>query len=194
MPWLSVIVPTIGRPTLERTIESIRSQEPDSDKVEIVLVGDSFNGTYKLALDDLIRSERVWHERYAEHDGGIHAWGHPQRQHGQSIARGQWLWWLQDDDVATPGSLAVIRTAIELNGQAPLLFKVHQHHGGRTIWQTEEIKRGNVDADCIVCPNDQSKLGRWGMGYDGDCQFIRETVTNFGDVRWLAAVIAEARP
>lgn len=198
-PFLTVICPTIGRATLHRTIASIRDQAP-ADQVEIIVVGDSHAGTYRDALDQLGDLCPGYEARYIEHDGGSHCWGQQQRNHGQEIATGQWLWWLQDDDIAAVGAISAIRKVTDrLTGTGkqrpcPVLFKVHQHHGGRTIWETQEIKRGNVDADCIVAPNQPVNLGHWRPEYAGDLAFIHDTVCRFQGFWWRDAIIAEARP
>ncbi len=42
-PWLSVVIPTIGRDSLALTLESLRAQA-ESAGVEVLVVGDTFGG------------------------------------------------------------------------------------------------------------------------------------------------------
>jgi hypothetical protein len=55
-PLLSVIIPTCGRNSLVRTLQSIRGQVGDddkfigSDKVEVLVIGDTHDGTFNMPL------------------------------------------------------------------------------------------------------------------------------------------------
>ena len=98
-PLLSVIVPTVGRPSLARTVRSLLKQG-DWLPWEAILVGDTHApsggpGTWAQQLPTA-RALAATDPRlsYVEHDGGIHMVGHPQRNHGygskeQGSARGE---------------------------------------------------------------------------------------------------------
>lgn len=193
-PWLSVILPTIGRPGLERALDSIERQ-PGIDR-EVIVVEDTLSGQQPHVKPLAERYGALWMP-YAGED---HCWGHPQRNFGATVATGRWLAWMADDDIYTPGAFDMIARAVEREEQSgdpcPLLFRVKMNqYGGRLIWGAPgHIAIGNVDAECIVTPNDPAKLGRWAMEYTGDHDFIRDTVENYGRCRWVDPVIAIARP
>jgi glycosyltransferase involved in cell wall biosynthesis len=195
VPRLSVIVPTVGRPELARTLESIRLQA-DRDLVEVVVVGDSHAGTHAARLPWARQLARKYGARYAEHDGGKHMVGQAQRQYGMGLATGEWLAFMADDDLYRDGALARMIAAGEWHGsERPLLFRVQMNHIGLHIWHFKGLLRlGNVDAECIMVPNVPDKLGRWGDRYEGDYDFICETVVLFGDATWIDETIAIARP
>lgn len=97
-PLVSVVVPTFNRPTtLQRAIESIRSQTYSN--LEIIVVNDNLPGTEP---DDLTRALM---ERYKLEDqlrcvstaGGTG--GGSARNFGCRLARGEYLAFLDDDDV-----------------------------------------------------------------------------------------------
>lgn len=202
-PWLSVIVPTTGRDTLERTIKSVRDQK-DERSVELIVVADTHAGTFWRNLSAIEKICEQYRAIYLEHDGGSHCYGQQQRNHGMRYAHehspAKWLSFLQDDDIYTPGAFGMIARAVdcELDGDTllPFLFRCYLHHGGRAVWFDRQILIGNVDANCIVVPNLAERCGRWGERYLGDFDFISETVTqkNGNDVIWMTDVIAEARP
>jgi glycosyltransferase involved in cell wall biosynthesis len=185
-PLLSVVVPTIGRPTLERTLRSLRYQAPSST-LEIVVVGDTHQATYARALGTVPYLCDQFEARYLEHDGGLHCVGQPQRQRGQAAAHGLWLAWLQDDDVWAANALATIRPFLAY--VRPLLFRAETRHGG-TVWREPRLEHGNVDANCLVVPNVPARLGRWLNHYDGDYAMIAHTVGLWQHAYWPPPLIA----
>jgi hypothetical protein len=214
VPLLSVIIPTVGRATLARTVRSL-AQQASALSWEGILVGDTHAGTpggpptwaaqlplaARLAEDDP-------HLRYVEHDGGQHAWGHPQRNYGATVAKGRYLAWLGDDDVYLPGAFAAIARAIVrrkagsiLEAPRPRVFLFRWIAPWKQVlWHTAGFlgdEPGHVDAECIVCPNVPARLGRWTNRYQGDFDFIRETIDLWGGlerVGWRPEVIAQAQP
>ena len=199
-PLLSIIVPTVGRPSLARTLRSLcrqRSLLP----WEGILVGDTFAGTWKEQLP-LARAlaGQATHLSYVEHDGGCHAWGHPQRNAGVQHARGRYLAWLGDDDVYLPGALEAIHRAITARppGDERVFLFRWIAPWKQVLWHTAGfLAESHIDAECIVCPNVPEKLGEWTPRYQGDYDFIRTTVHHFGGperVIWQPEVIAQAQP
>lgn len=193
-PWLSVIIPTIGRPTLERTLQSIRSQR-SADDVEILIVGDSHNGTWAKQLADLSLMAARSDALYVDHDGGQHCWGHPQRQYGAELADGEWLAFLQDDDVYAHGAFDAIEAGTRgQDALCPVLFRATVP-AGIVVWMEPVIRENNIDANCIVTPNRPKQIGRWGHRYAGDFDFVQSTAELYdGQVAWDEHVIALARP
>lgn len=192
-PWLSVIIPTVGRVTLEPLLAGLRAQAPAAD-LELLVIGDTHGITWQRALAPVPALCDQYAARYVAHDGGVHAWGHPQRTYGARLARGAWLWWLQDDDLAAPDAYATLRTHLTAALCVPHLFRVDTWQAGR-IWRERTITLGNVDADCLVAPNAPPRLAPWPPHYTGDHEMIRETVALYGgSCVWVEAVIAHGRP
>ena len=204
-PILSVIVPTVGRPSLERALRSIRHPADTSGHVEVVLVGDTHAGTWTHQLPLAKRLAVEWpHVKYVEHDGGVHAWGHPQRNAGIAHATGRHLCWLGDDDMYLRGGIDVVLDALSAqrirDGGAD--DRVHLFRWiapWRTVmWQVAGfLEQDHIDAECVVCSNDPDRLGVWRNRYQGDFDFIAETVDKFGGperVIWQPDVIAQAQP
>jgi hypothetical protein len=187
-PLFSVIIPTIGRPTLPRTLESIREQDSWAD---IVIVAD----THGPLLTDARAVADEYRARYFELDAGRHDTGSSQIAYGMGLAHGRWLLVPGDDDVYTLGAFDVIRAAIDAQSDpCPLMFRAELHPAPQRGSQSEpilfprerRIVEGAVTGQCFVCPNDPSRLGRWGT----DWQFMRETVALYGGrVEWRDELI-----
>ena len=189
-PWLTVVLPTVGRDGLERALLSIVRQ--DAPGVEILVVEDTLSGS----VPHVRELAEQYGARYLPHAGDEHCWGHPQRNAGMHAATGRYLAWMADDDIYTAGAFETIQRAIAKQTEPyPLLFRVQMNQYGRFIWSWPgPLAIGNIDAECIVTPNDPERLGTWAMRYEGDYDFIKETVDLYGRCRWADPVIAVARP
>ncbi len=205
-PWLSVICPTIGRPELHATLRSIRAQALPSE-VEILVVGDTHGDDFADALIVARQLCRGYDASYIEHDGGLHAWGHPQRNYGQRLARGAWLLFTQDDDAYCVGAFTKLYDALVQHAvhkadnrrdvdarPIPHIFKFVTWQAG-VIWHQPRVRLGNVDADMIAVPNVPKRLQRWTYEYCSDFEYIDETVAEYeGQVIWQDAIIGQGRP
>jgi hypothetical protein len=198
-PLLSVIIPTVGRPSLERTLRSLLQQQCWI-RWEAVLVGDSHGGNWAEQLP-LARRLAKTHPRlsYTEHDGGLHAWGHPQRNHGATVARGKFLAWLGDDDIYLPGAFHAIQEAVLAHEDEGRVFLFRWIAPWKQVlWhRAGYLAEGHIDAECIVCPNVPERLGVWSPRYQGDYDFIDATVRLWGGLErvvWQSEVIAQAQP
>jgi hypothetical protein len=203
-PLLSVIVPTVGRPSLERAVNSLLRQG-EWLPYEVILVGDTHAGTWaeQLPRARALADQYPERVRYVEHDGGLHAWGHPQRTYGATVARGTYLSWLGDDDVYTrfafPAIARALRARVFDHPRDPRVFLFRWISPWKQLyWHTAGwLECDHIDAECVVAPNVPAKLGLWTNRYQGDYDMIKETVDNWGGVErvlWQPEVIAQAQP
>jgi hypothetical protein len=192
-PLLSIIIPTIGRPTLGRTL---RSLGPPSPAVDVLVIGDTYRDTYTPDLVDVPALCAAHGATYLPHDGGAHAWGHPQREYGDRLARGAWLWHLQDDTIATtPAVPALVALAADPHAApVPVLARVDTWQAG-VVWRSAVLALGNCDADGIVVPNDPTRRPPWGRAYNDDFVFLSACVAAYdGALRYLSQIVAIGRP
>lgn len=184
---LSVIVPTLGRPTLGRALDSIVGQLDERD--ELLVVADSA-GDRRAA-----RAEADWRQgRYLErpHDPLLGV-GNAQRQAGIAAARGSHLCFLDDDDVYLPGALALFRSAA---GDLPAVFRVELYN--RLCWAEPVLRRDNVSGIALVVANRAGLLGEWRGWYDAgerglrgaDYVFVSGCAERAGGVVWREELVA----
>ena len=186
---LGIVIPTQGRETLQRAMESCWSQMAPQD--ELIIVVDR----YEMP---------TFHQRFTHpqtmvlnYDAGHHCWGHCQLNYGLSIARADYILCQDDDDIYAPGAFDRIRSAIDaLKQPRPLLFRF-QSWFGPIFWDEPGVAReSHIGGHSAVFPNDE-RLGRFTCRYAGDFDYIRSTLDNWGgDHRavWVDDVIAIARP
>jgi glycosyltransferase involved in cell wall biosynthesis len=180
---LSVVIPTLGRPTLERALRSC------ADADEIVVVLDKARGATGLPCE--LPPNAV----YLEGEYGVTG-GHAGRAAGIRVASGTHLAFFDDDDEYAPGAIGLMRAAAT---DVPVIFRMdHYAHG--ILWRDRELRFGNVSTQMYVVPNDPHKLGTWEPHVPGiqepggDYTFIRQTVERMGGPVWRDEVIAILRP
>jgi glycosyltransferase involved in cell wall biosynthesis len=184
---LSIIVPTIGRPSLFNTLASIvaqpldRSPVPDVDEGdEVLVIGGSPAG---------IIGFESFGVRHVPCPMGGH-WGCEERMLGIAQARQSHLAFLDDDDVWLPHARAAIGRAIATDPDQPILFQM-RYGSGRVLWATPSVQMGNVSTQMIVVPNDPTRLGRWTTRREGDYDFLASLGWPASDIVWRDEVIAE---
>jgi len=186
-PTLSVIVPTIGRESLGRTLKSISGQQ--------LIVGDEVLLVQDGPEDDAVR--RVFREsglpaKYLATGKRAADFGGTPRNLGMARARGAYLAFMDDDDVYRPGAFAAIRREAARHPGRPLMFRMERPGLGSTVWQQQAIGLGNVGTPMIVVPNVEGRLARWPGHRCTDLGFAVETSRLYrpGAFRFEPAVIA----
>ncbi|MFN2189412.1 MAG: glycosyltransferase family A protein [Candidatus Promineifilaceae bacterium] len=94
--FCSVIIPTIGRQTLSRAVQSVLEQEFTPEEFEVIIVNDSGDANSLPAWREIDRV-RIIHTQRRERCMARNA--------GAAIARGSYLWFLDDDDRILPGAI-----------------------------------------------------------------------------------------
>ena len=91
--FCSVVIPTIGRETLARAVNSILTQTFTEDEFEVIVVNDSGQ---PLAAADWQHSQQVRMVTTNRHERGV------ARNAGAAMAKGNYLYFLDDDDWLLP--------------------------------------------------------------------------------------------
>lgn len=192
MPAFSIITPTIGRPELARALLSAARQLGPYD--EHIVIGDGPQPEAQaMALE-------YRHTRYIQtpRTGGF---GAVQRDAGIMQATGDYLIFLDDDDVLVDGVLPVVREIVAETPGALFLFRCRFYgYGaipdGTVLWRDNEIRDGNVGSGMIVCPNKRN-LPRWAahgvLRYNADFTFLRD-VAQESQVIWRQEILQITRP
>jgi hypothetical protein len=181
MSSVSFIIATVGRASLERTIESIEPRPGD----EILIVADE---SLNLHLRPLV------HRNYLRflHCPPGHDWGHHERTFATPLAKGDFLSFMDDDDYYASGHRSAMDEAIAANPDGPTIFCMRLHHmGGYVLWRDKELRCGNVGTPMLLIPRDLDKIAPWPPHYGGDSTFIQSCKWKPEQFRWSRQVIAE---
>jgi len=191
---LSIIVPTPDGEGLDQLLASVDPQLAPGD--EVLIIGDTHSRPL-THLAALIEGKGAPY-RFLPYDAGHHCWGHCQINYGLTQARGDYLVFIDDDDVFTPDALSIIRQRIALlDAPRVLMFKFHCQRLGRTLPERYEAVESAIGGHCIVPPNIPTRLGRWACRYAGDYDFIVETLSlwpkDANGIIWWDDIISIAR-
>ena len=121
---LSVIVPTVGRRTLGRTLRSVIPQLAQSD--ELIVIAD---GPEALQAASGIVRRLNGRCRLHATEARTGSWGNAQRDLGMVLATGTHLTFMDDDDIYAPGALDAIRKAVTLDSEAVHVFGMRTWNG-----------------------------------------------------------------
>lgn len=137
--FCSTIIPTIGRPSLSRSVQSVLNQSLHGDDFEIIVVNDSGE-----ALPDLdwqhCRRVRVIETNRRERSVA--------RNTGAAMARGEYLHFLDDDDIILPGAMQAFWEVSRKARDAAWLYGSYQtvDNDGTLIEEFHPGIEGNVFA------------------------------------------------
>lgn len=180
---VSILVATIGRPTLERTLQSITSETRPGDQVIVI-------GATQAIGDRALAYGCTFVKAPPGND-----WGGSERTVGIHHATGDYVAFLDDDDVYLPGWRAAMDNAMVNHPGRPIIFKMHIAWTGGTLWADPVLRMGNVGTPMLFLPNDaRTKRGQWGRKYGGDFKFIESLQLPPASIVWDSAVIASIRP
>lgn len=172
---ISFLVPTIGRPSLEKTLASIETLPGD----EILVVTDDIIAMFtRIGARKEVRCIKC-------KPGGD--WGHSERNFATPRAQGQYLAHIDDDDVYVPGHRALMEDAIQQTPGRPVLFRMRAPNGV-TLWREPRIYCGNVGTGQFLIPNRPSMLGQWAPYVGGDCAFLESCKWKAEDYVWREEV------
>jgi glycosyltransferase involved in cell wall biosynthesis len=186
---ITVIIPTCGRDTLRRTLESLSPARLRQDD-EVIVVSDgpqpaSFAIATKLCGIKYVEAERT-------KDFGGH-----QRNIGMELARGTHLAFMDDDDEYAPGAFDRLHKDVDERPQHIHIYKMIRWDGVVT-WSEKKLYYGNIGTPMFIVPNIPDRLGRWSSNGGHDYQFLRDTVEKWPDrearVVWHDHIICRLRP
>lgn len=163
---ISMIVPTIGRPSLAPLVRDFVRQAGPAD--DLIVVGDGAQPGARAVAEGA--DPRVSYREL----GPTRDWGHGLRNAAMALAKGTHIWSLDDDDRLVRGALDRVKGSLAASPDVPHMFRMH--HGKWILWERRAVAHRNVSTQMIVVPNLPGRLGRWGSRYEGDWDFIRSTL------------------
>jgi glycosyltransferase involved in cell wall biosynthesis len=161
---LSIIIATIGRPSLANTLQSLKGQLLPGDEV-LIEFDEPANG----------------------------GWGYVARNKAINRATGTHLWAMDDDDIFRPGSVALVRDRVGRDPKCLHLFQAWWARHDRVRHDRPEFSGGQCPTPTIVCPREGAPLWR-GDTVHQDLEYAKECATIFGEVKWTEEIVADVRP
>jgi glycosyltransferase involved in cell wall biosynthesis len=146
---VSLIIPTIGRATLLRTVESLLSQEPAGVRCEVIVVNDSGRA---LPPADWLHSPHVVVVKTCHSERSL------ARDVGIGVARGRYVMLVDDDDYLLPGAVAALYARAAATG-CPRVYGAYRllNEAGEVIDEIHPHVRG--DALALFLAGESIPLG-----------------------------------
>lgn len=189
----SIIIPTCGRPTLARTLDSIvKAGFQETDQVLVIADGEVPEAKEICSQYPYLR---IFFSETGKTPDGL---GAPQRAAGMRVATGTHLLFLDDDDAYVEGALSVIRNAVSKKPEKLFLFRMACHSNRfawKTLWDVKHVYLGNVGTPMIVLPNNPAIFGVWTSGGQGsDYRFLMSTLERYpggeAAIEWREEIVA----
>lgn len=194
-PSICIITPTIGRPTLRRTLESGAAKLGPDDLW--IIVGD---GRQTAGQKICSRIHFNCKSTFLMSADPVGDYGNSLRDQAMSIAIQDYFVFLDDDDIFAPNAIQIIKREIAEHHPRPIMFRMINGNG-ELLWRTRDVTPGNVGGSMFVCPNTPGKLGTWanGGGHRSDFNFMEQTLKLYGpgwrqNLHWSGDVIVHCRP
>lgn len=194
---ISVIVPTKGRKTLERTLRSVRLHRGH----EVIVVGEGAQPLAKKTCKEL-RPDVPFDIRFFKGPKSNN-WGNSQRDLGMKKARGRWLMFIDDDDIYVPDAFKHVLNAIGQE-RSPQQATIHVfrmldfRYKRQVLWQCKKPLLGNVGTPMLCLPNLEDFKGMWpdSQDYGSDQMFIQDTLNRWpsSKITWETDIIVICRP
>ncbi len=193
---LTIIVPTIGRSTLETTLQSIARQDlHPGDRVIVAL--DTYQEPPRPDVAALVA--RYGFELLPV-DGGVHFMGNPQLNAALALVDTDYVCALGDDDIYVDGAIARLRPKCK-NWRA-VLFQFYAPPylvaGDPTrfiLWAEPILRVANISGCCIAAPREAimpvSDHQRCEVDFDWVAAIVRKTGRK---PLWMDDVLIIARP
>ena len=147
---ITFIIPSIGRPTLSRTLESIK-QNTDADWNAIVMF-DGVEPTLK-SDDPRIRIMRIEKMGKLNHAGGV-------RNKAIQFANTEWIGFVDDDDIIKPTYISHLKQHLSENMKDVVIFRMQCHNNvilpspGKTNFELCQVGISFcVKTDCFTKDN-----------------------------------------
>lgn len=176
---LCVVVPTIGRDSLLRTLDSLTPQLTADD---VGIIACDATGADADAVTRMTHGSRfVVFQVGSKTAAGHHATNFVLDHLPSDVTH---TWRIDDDDVASPGALAALRGAA---CSSPVFARFRYVDDG-LVWDSPVLQEANIGSPCILAPR---SAARWGDRYEGDFDYAKALVKELGDPLWLNAVVAE---
>lgn len=181
---LSVVIPTLGRKSLLKVFKSLYGQLGVDDEILIIADGNEAGSRVESMLRSwLAEDPRIRLEIYHDERSAV---GNAQRNYGQSIAKGDWVWFVDDDDRPAIEALETIISRVRTTN-VPTIFRIN--HLGIPIWRMKEVALGNVSSQSLVVPN-SPMIPRFPItdNYAADFDWIK-SVSDAVEVDWCEDVV-----
>jgi hypothetical protein len=182
MVTFNILIATIGRPSLQRMLDSLKPQLVESDCLTIV-----FDGTFEIPPFNL--SGFVCKINQHFEPVALGAWGHGIRnKYSQLLEPRDFILHGDDDDIYLPEVFSELRKQC-LNIETLYIAKINIRKIGRDIPEGSVIKINDIGTPNGIIPYSLNTVSTWAYQYGGDGIFYEELAKKAKCIEFLPTII-----
>ena len=187
MPTFHVLIATVGRPSLNRQLESLQKQLTADDGITVVF--DGCKRQNASALDNFACPVHVFEEPVA-----LGFWGHGVRnKYAPLLERRDFVMHGDDDDIYTEGAFDSLRHSCK-ESNVLYIAKMIVENGLRMRPTRPAITLGDIGTPCGIVPYELNKRGTWENFCGGDFEFYNSIRVHAPSIQFLEYPIYYVRP
>jgi len=183
---INVLIATIGKPILQRMINSLADQLTENDYLTIV-----FDGHKSIPKFDLSKIKAKVIQYFEPIALGY--WGHGIRnKYAELLETTDFVMHADDDNIYLANAFKFIRencTNKELLHVCRTRFNISD-----ITPKDKNIGYGNIDTSCGIIPYELNKKGTWAYVYGGDGLFYESLLKHNSNFKYFDHIIYEIRP
>jgi hypothetical protein len=180
-----ILIASIGRPTLQRMLNSLMAQLSEDDKITIV-----FDGFTEIPKFDF--SVAKCKIRQFSEPEKLGFWGHGIRnKYASLLDSSDFVMHADDDDSYMPEVFSELRNLC-INTQTLYIAKMRLANK-HIVPEGNFIKLNHIGTPCGIIPYELNKTTLWKHRYGGDGLFYEELATKCKSVDYLPTVIYSVR-
>lgn len=178
----NILIATVGRPSLQRMLDSLSPQLEESDCLTIV-----FDGHSSIPKFDI--SKFKCHVQQHHEPVALGSWGHAIRnKYAPLLEKRDFVMHADDDDIYLPGVFGELRKQC-VNPETLYIAKMNVRKIGRIIPEGNFIRINHIGTPNGIIPYDLNSKSTWKYQYGGDGLFYQELSQFARSVVFLSTVI-----
>lgn len=184
MPSFNVLIATVGRPSLQRMLDSLSPQLEEQDCLTLV-----FDGKSEIPKFNLSGFKCKVNQYYEPAALGF--WGHGIRnKYASLLEKKDFIMHADDDDYYYPDAFSQLRN---LCMSTNTLYIARMMFGNRVLPEGPFIRIDHIGTPCGIIPYELNMKGNWHTSYGGDGRFYEQLAATKTPTEFLSTLIYHVR-
>ena len=185
MPTFKILIATVGRPTLQRMLDSLSPQLEEEDCLTIVFDGKSEIPSFNIS------GFKCKVNQYCE-PVALGFWGHAIRnKYASLLEKRDFIMHADDDDYYYPNVFPELRALCQRKDS--LYIAKMRHSNGAHLPDGLFIAVNHIGTPCGIIPYELNMKGTWAAAYGGDGKFYEQLARTGTSVGYLSTLIYHVR-
>lgn len=185
MPSFNILIATVGRPSLQRMLDSLKPQLEEEDCLTIV-----FDGKTEIPEFN-ISGFKCKVNQHCE-PAALGFWGHGIRnKYALLLEKRDFVMHADDDDYYYPNVFPELRALCTVRNT--LYIAKMRHSNGAHLPEGPFIRVNHIGTPCGIIPYELNMKGHWHTAYGGDGQFYEQLARTGISVGYLPTLIYHVR-